>query len=74
MKLDEINALKSFNYDELIDRLHKDGGSYTALVKKTEGLPTKDTLRLAIIDRAIAAELGEDPDPPPPADPGKATN
>jgi hypothetical protein len=75
VKLTDMNVLRRMDYDDLIDRLHVEGGSFAAVVKRFEsGLPTKDMLRLAIIDLVIARELGETPGPPPPRDPGVPSN
>jgi hypothetical protein len=62
-------------FDELIDRLHREGGSYTEVVGNADGaIVTKDVLRLAIIDVVIDRELGRPGvATPPPRDPMKPT-
>jgi hypothetical protein len=76
MNLHEMNALRALTFDELIDRLHREGGSYARIALEHDGLGavTKDRLRLAIIDLILDREARTDPSgvaTPPPSDPGR---
>lgn len=52
MTLHEINELKALTYDELVRRARGYGID-------AANFATRDSLRLAIIDRIIGRELGE---------------